>query len=454
MHTPINLDPQKEAIVNIETNRTLGKIRRLHGSNLAPYIGAQKIPSMDISEDLRSLDIPLTRLHDAPLNGCGMRLIDIHQIFPLFHLNHNDSRNYYFDHTDDYIANCLATGTKINYRLGESIEHSLKQYFVHPPHDYEKWAEICCNIIAHYNEGWSNGFHHNIEYWTIWEEPNTVPFLWTGTWGDYIQLYVLTAKKIKHRFPMVKVGGPAMYGLGENQITEFLMECKRQQAPLDFFTWTMYANNPDPFIQQPEIARRILSKYGFENTELHLAEWHYIDPGWVNQREQTREKRLVFAKTMTGINSAACVTATLSGLQDTPITMANHYAGTAFDLFGLFDGVTYAPNKNYFAMKAFNLMTKYENRIEVKSEAGDNIWVLAGRKVTGETAILISCFKTKKREIVINFGNYKFNPDQCNVSVIDIGHDLTPMEHVKITGNAITLEKPAGSAVFLMEIMK
>jgi len=122
--------------------------------------------------------------------------------------------------------------------------------------------------------------------------------------------------------------------------------------------------------------------------------------------------------------------------------------------FDIIDPVTQSRHKTYYAMKAFNLMTKYENRISTEKEPGDNIWALSGRKDTGETAVLLSCFKTGNRRIIINFGDYKFNPDQCRVSVIDADRDLTPMEHVKITGNIITLEKPAGSAVFLVEIMK
>ena len=64
------------------------------------------------TEALRVLDIPLTRLHDSPLEARGQKLVDVSCVFPLFHLDPQDPRNYYFAQTDDYIQNCLNYGSK------------------------------------------------------------------------------------------------------------------------------------------------------------------------------------------------------------------------------------------------------------------------------------------------------------------------------------------------------
>ena len=58
------------------------------------------------------------------------------------------------------------------YRLGTSIEHSLKHYYTAVPDDFDRWTDICLHIIRHYNEGWNNGFHLGIRYWEIWNEPD------------------------------------------------------------------------------------------------------------------------------------------------------------------------------------------------------------------------------------------------------------------------------------------
>ena len=55
-----------------------------------------------------------------------------------------------------------------------------------PPKDFEKWAHVCLNIVKHYNGGWDNGFHDQIKYWEIWNEPDGSAF-WTGNAGGVLQ---------------------------------------------------------------------------------------------------------------------------------------------------------------------------------------------------------------------------------------------------------------------------
>ncbi len=444
----LELGRPQEVAVKVDLGRTLGPIRRLHGTNLAAPL---KGPDLNLA--LQELDIPIVRFHDDALANPGMKLVDISMVFPLFSADPQDPANYYFDQTDAYIADCLATGAKISYRLGESIEHTRKgHYAIHPPQDYEKWAEICCNIIAHYNEGWANGFHHNIEYWPIWEEPDTAA-LWTGSWHDYIRLYLVTAKKIKRRFPKVKVGGPQAASMNREHLREFLRECEKQNAPLDFFAWDDYSMNPAHVIRQPCAVRRMLDEHGFSRTEIQVSEWNYFPGGeWARIYDPQHQRWLT--DRMAGAEGAAYICSVLSGWQDTPLDMGNYYVGTSLGIWGLFDPACCSRQKTYYAMKAFNLMTKYGNRIEAKTEGGGDVWTLAGHQATGEVAVLVSCFKTGKSRISINFGERKFDSAQCKVSVIDADHDLAPLEQVTITGNTVTLEKAAGSSVFLVEIAK
>jgi hypothetical protein len=435
----------------------MGNIRRLHGTNLAAPISEGSHPAADVSEDLGELEIPLTRLHDAPLADAGMRLVDISRVFPLFHLDEKDPRNYFFAHTDDYIANCLNYGSKVLYRLGESIEHTKKKYFIAPPSDYEKWAGICCQIIAHYNEGWGSGFHHNIEYWEIWNEPNVGPHMWGGTWSDYVRLYVVTAKRLKERFPNIKVGGPAMAGFQKEQVREFLSACRTQDAPLDFFSWHgLYDIDPDHFIPDAIMAKALLDEFGFQKAELHLNEWHYYPSDFVTATN-SRPHRAVLNQAMTGCDSAAFNCAVLSALQDTPVTMANYYTGAAviqWSDWGIFDAASLFPNKNYFSLKAFNLLTKYETRLAVNFPKERNIWVLAGRNSSGGIAILVSCLKGGDGQIHLEFGGRKVDGSEVKVLLLDSDHDLTPVEPARASGSIVTLDKPAGSAVFLVELEK
>lgn len=448
------MKPNGKAQIKIDCEHQIGKIRKLHGTNCAGPIHSAA-PAADVSEDLRALDIPLTRLHDAPLIDSGMHLVDTDRVFPLFYLNEKDPQNYFFAHTDDYIANCLNYGSKVLYRLGPSIEHSKKSYFTMPPLDYDKWGEICGQIIAHYNEGWASGFHHNIEYWEIWNEPNLGPQMWTGTWTEYLKLYVATAKRLKARFPNIKVGGPALAGNNEEKIREMLSECRTQVAPLDFFSWHGYVRNPADAIATPAMVKALLDEYGFENTELHYNEWHYYPGSWSMARK-SRTYRASYDKVLTGSDSAAFNCAVLSGLQDTPIMMANYYTGTVTpgSSWGIFDSTSLLPNKNYFSLMAFNLMTKYETRLAADVPQNRNLWVLAGRNSAGGIAVLVSCFKGSERHIHLDFSGMNIDGSKVKVSLLDSDNDLAPVKPVMTRDSTVTLEKPVGSAIFLVEMEK
>lgn len=424
----------------IDFAKPCGKIRRLHGGNNGPAFARGK--GTIITEPMRELGIPLLRLHDAPYTENGAKLVDIPQVFPLFHLDPADPKNYYFPQTDDYIASILDLGAKVLYRLGASIEHSAKHYFTDPPADYDKWTEICIGIIRHYNEGWADGFQHNIEYWEIWNEPNLGSNMWNGSWDDYTRLYVTAAKKIKARFPDIKIGGPALAEIqgfiDVEKIDSFLEACKREGAPLDFFSWHNYTTKPEIIIADPQMMRDILDRHGFKDTELHLNEWHYrwgTDDAWNN------------------IEHAVFQTAVLTGWQDTPLTMGNYYTTNCMH-FGLFEmGGT--PNKCFHALKAFNLFAGHENRATVTTVTEEaNLRVLAGYEEKGNAACLVSCFKTPAGPIKLRFSNLPGSADNCAVRLLDATHDLEPITNFTIAGNTLTLTKPAESAVFLIEFAR
>jgi hypothetical protein len=428
------MNPRSVAI-SLKPSQASGRIRRLNGTNLGPPLLFEGI-GLDITEDLKPLEIPLMRLHDASWENGNMKLVDIPHVFPLFHLDPADPRNYCFAQTDDYIQKCLETGAKILYRLGVSIEHTKHKYFTNPPEDFAKWSEICCRIIAHYNEGWANGFHHNIEYWEIWNEANAGPAMWKGTWDEYVRLYVTASKMIKARFPNVKVGGPVLSSpTCKENIESFLDACRKENAPLDFFSWHQYAARPEHIVVNVEVIKRHLNAYGFAATELHLNEWNYL---------RARDR----------IDGAAFANAVLIGLQDTPLDMSNFYTGTVLFGYGIFSadvriGQALGKNKSYYALRAFALLAKYEDRIFAGADRPDAVSVLAGRKRDGSFAALIACFQNRVREIVVDFGGIV--PKTARALVLDETRNLDAAE-VRIDGSCLALSKEGASAVFFVEM--
>lgn len=184
------------ATLRVDAGRKIGTVRPIHGINGGPicYGGI-----VDLSSYHRTLGVPLTRIHDA--NWPARDVVDIHAIFPDFLADPQLPGSYRFAPTDDYLRAILGTGSKVMYRLGESIEHTPRKYYVHKPADFERWASICLGIIRHYNEGWAGGFRHDLRYFEIWNEAEIGPAMWDGTAEDYYRLYAVTARAIKRTTP-------------------------------------------------------------------------------------------------------------------------------------------------------------------------------------------------------------------------------------------------------------
>jgi hypothetical protein len=323
-------------------NRTLERpIRALHGVNNGPVTYGGFV---DVSEDYRAAGIPSVRIHDP--NWPHAWEVDVHTIFPDFSKDPEDPASYDFHRTDDYLASIIATGATIVYRLGESIEHTTRTYFVHPPADFEKWARICAGIVRHYNLGWADGFHYGIEHWELWNETDLVGIsafveerggpTWTGTIEDYFRIYEVTATHLKQQFPTIKIGGPAATSLNLEGTEAFLAYCRDHGAPLDFFSWHTYTGDLEKLLANAAWMERKLDEYGFGAAENILDEWNYefLAAGRFDDHELTRE---VFGR-IRGGEGAAFAASVLCELQDTRVDMAHYYDGQPRSWWcGLFD---------------------------------------------------------------------------------------------------------------------
>ncbi|MBC8002073.1 MAG: hypothetical protein H7X97_05750 [Opitutaceae bacterium] len=416
--------------VQIDFAKTNGAIRALHGVNKGP-LGPGGL--LDLTAEHRALGIPLTRLHDC--YWPNPYVVDIHAVFPDFKADPARPESFDFRLTDEYIAAVRATGAQIVYRLGESIEHTSIKRFAHPPKDVEKWASICLGIIRHYNEGWAGGFHHDIQYWEIWNEPENRPAMWSGTDEDYFRLYRVTATAIKHAFPKLKVGGPSVgasgrFVAGVFQTTEFvenfLRLCRDSALPLDFFSWHCYTADPNELVLRAKALRRLLDENGFTRAESHLNEWNYL-PGntWApGSRQSPAPVRQRYFEDMAGSPGAAFVASALIEMQDAPLDAANLFHGE-IGSFGLFNefGV---PRKNYFALRAFHQIVNTPRRVAVTGGIPGKLSVAAGLHSEGQKAtVLISNFAESGSDVRLALSHLPWNGDTLTeLRLVDANHDL------------------------------
>ena len=205
--------------VKFDLSQKTGEFKILNATNGGPWHKRHANDQYRSNfEDYKAARIPYSRNHDSWYCGVygGPFSHDIKAIFPNFDADVNDPKSYDFACTDESILTTLDAGTETFFRLGETIDHRIVKHNITVPKDFKKWAEICEHIIMHYNEGWADGYHLNIEYWEIWNEPDLdaedaeYRRTWTGNYAQFFDMYEITAKRLKERFPNLKIGGPAI----------------------------------------------------------------------------------------------------------------------------------------------------------------------------------------------------------------------------------------------------
>ena len=377
--------------VKVFPEEKTGPIRDLHGVGGGPL--TQHFV-YDATPDFIEAGIPYCRTHDIEYPfGLG-EFVDIHCIFKDFGKDENDPASYNFTFTDEYFKAMLRAGAKPFYRLGSTIEHQPIKLYIHPPADFAKWGRICSRIVAHYNDGWANGFHMGIEYWEIWNEPD-IPQCWTGTGEQFIALYEAAAPIIKREHPDVKVGGCAFADPFGPLAEAWLTAVREKGLPMDFFSWHHYFNDPPRVKALSARVDALLEKHGFGGTESIFDEWNYVCRWDVRLQECYDLHRQAF--------QCAFMAASLSALQSTNVSKAMFYdvqMGFVTSWNGVFGpapenahAATRRPARRpgYYALKYWNELKKLGAQVKTESDCPD-LYVTAAVGADGRTALLVSYY--------------------------------------------------------------
>ncbi|MCI6732163.1 MAG: hypothetical protein MR487_07560 [Lachnospiraceae bacterium] len=352
--------------LTVDFSNTIGKIKPLNGINNGPKSNASikddKIEwGLDMTKMYRELDVPYVRTHDMEYPDGSDMFIDIHCIFPDFSRKADDADAYDFSGTDEYIANIQDSGAKVFYRLGESIATSVNEAkYQYPPEDYEKWAEVCGNIIAHYNEGWNDGFEYGIEYWEIWNEPDQSR-QWIGKIEDYYKLYQVTARYLKELYPDIHIGGGVLASASEESVQAFLdgITDDGEDTPLDFFSWHIYTDTPSDIAHRADLVRKILDQNGYNDTTTFLDEWNYVDD-WTNI-ETTWEK--IQSPEMASFYAACMIM-----MQNSNVDAAMYYDGTMTGEYAKWCGLYTSDGKKlpgYYGIWSFSQLRNLKNQVKI-----------------------------------------------------------------------------------------
>lgn len=377
------------ATVTLDFTQGNGAIKPLHGINNSPVTYGEPLP------ELKAAGIPYCRLHDAGGPFGGTYFVDIPNLFPNFDANPDEPASYEFAFTDAYLKGLRASGVKIFYRLGVTIEnhYKVKAYRIHPPKDAHKFAKVCEQVVRHYNEGWANGFHYGIEYWEIWNEPENPP-MWTGTKQQYFELYRVTANHLKQQFPQLKVGGyagcgfyavnrPKQSAFHQGFLTFFddflkYVTTPETAAPLDFYSWHLYTADPREIVVHAEYADSKLKQYGLATTERIFDEWNFMN-GQPSVFEDMKE-----------MPGAAFAASAFCLMQAAPIDKAMYYDALPQRTYG---GLYYFPSqkvsKTYYSFKAFNELYKLGTYVHCRAEGSKDLYACAAKGQDGQAAALV-----------------------------------------------------------------
>ncbi len=409
--------------LSIQFQNQIGEIGLMNAVNNGPVYTKNADQDAGNLASYTEANIPYARTHDASFFSTygGEHTVDVHLIFRDFDADPDDPASYDFQLTDEYMEAIQMAGTKVFYRLGSKIEHESKKYGTVPPPDFHKWAVICEHIIAHMNEGWADGHHYGIEYWEIWNEPELFGKCWQGTPEQFYDLYEITAKHLKAKFPHLKIGGPASCSAHSPWIRNFFQRIRDNHVPLDFYSWHLYATRPEQIADLSLRVRTLLDEYGLTNTESHLNEWNYVR-GWGT------EDWIYSLKTELSMKGGAFIAATMSACQETPLDMLMYYDARPCGMNGLFQAFTYEPLKGYFPIKTWGEMRALGKRCALSCDV-PQIYATAA---TGEESsmAMITYYTDNDDDVARTFTVQVDIERMYSLYLLDEDNDMVKVEEV------------------------
>lgn len=423
--------------IKVDLAKKTKKINPMHSVNNGPILGR----NIGNAKWFELAHIPYARLHDSAACGGygGCHTVDILNIFPDFDADPYDPESYDFAMTDKYLSDIISVGTEPFYRLGATIEHGVKKYQIYPPKDFTKWAQICEGIIRHYTEGWADGFNYKIEYWEIWNEPDTgykegnSP-TWRGTMDQFFEFFKTALIYLKDKFPHLKIGGPALCSVTDSRdILEDMMAylIEGERAPLDFFSWHLYGTSPDEFERKIKVVDEVLKKYGYTETESILNEWNYVKD-WNNILESY--------DTIGSLKGASFTAGAMCVSQQHGLDNLMYYDARPCAFNGMFHWLSKEPLKGYYPFLMFDKLYQIGTETECVTDY-DKLYACSAMN-DGKAAIMFTYFddnnNAPEKEVKIDISGFDISSDvKLTYYLLDEESDCEVIREEICTGKRI-----------------
>ena len=400
-NAPGNTNPVTICIPTDEngTLLTKRKIKPLNGMGNGPlYWYRNNRFNIDWHKNFEDLNIPIIRYHDVEFtNEKQNKAVNVSKIFPDFNADASLPESYDFEATDTLLSAASLLGVKIIFRLGENIKNEW--YFAGnntPPSDFKKWAYIVERIIAHYEDGWNNGYHYKNILWEVWNEPDNKS-CWNGTIEQYCEFYKVVCQHILSKHPNIDIS-PA-YALHQKNRLKIYKCIKENKLRINHCFIHVYTHDFSYSKNRVKMLRRELQYYNL-NADFILGEWNFYSPN------RNMEQTYYFIQTQQG---AAWVAKQLIHFQSIEeLKGAVYYAS---DMPGFWTGLYKLDYKKkniillptYAVFKYFSDLYRLGNEIMLK-HIPKNIYALAasdGREI----GIMVANYSNKVKKISIHIRN-------------------------------------------------
>jgi hypothetical protein len=141
------------------------------------------------------------------------------------------------------------------------------------PSSWKEWDELVFQLVKHCKEK-----KYGIQYWELGNEGDIgesggCPYRYTPT--NYLVFYKHTSGAILKADPQAKIGGPGLAHFAHAIGDSLISYCGKGNAPMDFFSWHGYSDNPAYFQKSIKHWKETLAKYPLlKNTETMITEWN------------------------------------------------------------------------------------------------------------------------------------------------------------------------------------
>ena len=183
---------------------------------------------------------------------------------------------YNWQKLDRELESIVATGARPMLCLcmkPPALFPTVDEKLVHPT-SYKDWDEFIEQFVRHVNTERKFG----VEYWEIGNEVDIgerggCPYLFKP--DDYLKYYTHTVQAILRADPKAKVGGPALGHYDDPIGDALLAHAAGGKAPLHFFSWHTYHNDPAVFQERIRDVKARIGKYPqLKGVETHVNEWN------------------------------------------------------------------------------------------------------------------------------------------------------------------------------------